>query len=271
MSGTAGISTVTAMSMGLRTATVLAALVGLAALSGCNYHEKRFDDSTSERVAITEIHIEGGSGDVVVHPGDPDRVDIHRTFEYDRSYQDPKYRIDGTVLRLDTRCGDRCSLSYGIRAPSAVKVTGHNGSGNLTASGVSAVDFVLGSGDILVRDATGPVAVHTTSGNVQVIDVTGRLVLGTSSGDVDATGVRSTEVAARTFSGNVRLELAAVADIQATTGSGDIQLLVPAGDYLVRTDTGSGDVDVRIATNPTGVHHVDLRTGSGNIAVDPSA
>ncbi|HET6211711.1 MAG TPA: DUF4097 family beta strand repeat-containing protein [Micromonosporaceae bacterium] len=255
-----------------RVASVLVVLAGITALGGltaCNIRQETFTDDTTQQVVITEVNVDGGSGDIVVHGDEPSQVDIHRTFRYRHERVVDTYRIEGTVLHVAARCGDECSVSYVIRAPKGVKISGHNGSGNLRASSVSTVDFSVGSGDVSVRGATGALVVHTRSGNVELVDVAGPVTIGTGSGDIDGLDVRATDVTTETSSGNIKLDLSSVADVRAKTGSGDIRLAVSTGDYRISTDTGSGDVDVRIAHNPNGARHLDLRTGSGNIVVNP--
>lgn len=58
------------------------------------------------------------------------------------------YRLDGTVLHVDTSCGFHCSEDYDITAPAGVAVTGGIDSNNLTLDGISTADVSVSSGDI---------------------------------------------------------------------------------------------------------------------------
>lgn len=253
---------------------LLAGTVALAALSGlsaCNLRRGSFEESATARVRITEIRIEGGSGNVVVQPGDSSQAEIRRTVNYRGERPDERtYEIEASVLRVNTSCRrHNCGVSYAIKAPRGVRILGENGSGDLRVSGVSTVDFRVGSGDIAVRDSTGTVDVRTGSGNIELVDVRGPAKAEASTGDIQAFGVRTTALTAETSSGNLRLEMLTAADVRAKTSSGDIRLVVPAGDYQVKAVTNSGNVDVRVATNPKGIRVLDLETRSGDIAVNP--
>lgn len=252
---------------------LVAALVAATALTGCNeLITKSVEYDTTENVRITEIRVNGGSGDVIVRPGAESSVDIHRTLRYrgNRVPDGATYRIDGGVLHLETACDvSDCGVNYAIRAPEGVRISGDNGSGNLRVAGVSTVDFELGSGDIAVRGATGSVRVRSGSGNIELVDLAGSAEIHTSSGDVDGLELRSQSVKVETGSGNVDLDLLREAEVRVSTGSGDLQLAVPTGDYRVQTETGSGREAIRIAHTPNGSHLLNLHTGSGNITVNP--
>lgn len=253
-------------------AALLAAVAGLAALSACDIRRQSFEETATSPVRITEIQIEGrgGTGDVVVQPGDPSQVQVRRTVTYRGDRPDERtHEIEASVLRIRTRCQrHNCGVSYAITAPRGVRILGENGSGDLRVSGVSTVDFKAGSGDVSVRDSTGTVDVRAGSGKIELVDVRGPAKAEASSGDIQAFGVRSTSLTAETSSGNLRLELVTAADVRARTSSGDIRLVVPAGDYRVNAVSDEGNVDVRVRTNPKGGRTLNLETRSGDIAVN---
>lgn len=243
-------------------------------LSGCDIGRESFSDDAVEQTAITDIEVSGGRGDILVQPGDGSLVEIHRTVSYRPHRMPPPreqtWQVEGDRLLLHTDCqADDCGVSYEIRVPNRVRVTGGNGSGSLHLIGVSAIDYRLDSGDITVRDATGEVNVETGSGDIMLIDVSGPSTARSSNGDIQAFGARSGKLTTQTGSGDVELELAVPLDVYARTDAGDIRVAAPSGDYRVNTMTGSGDVQVRIASNPNGQRLLDLETGSGNIAVNP--
>jgi DUF4097 and DUF4098 domain-containing protein YvlB len=251
----------------------VAALVAATALTGCgSLLRNKVEYESTEPVKITEIAISGGSGDVIVRPGAASSVDIHRTLLYrgKRVPDEKTYTVDGTVLRIDTVCDvSDCGVNYAIRAPEGVRITGENGSGNLRVDGVSTMDLQIGSGDVVIRGATGAIRVRTGSGNIDLVDLRGTADVRTSSGDIEGLELNSGTVTARTGSGNIRLDMMQPAEINATTGSGDLRLAMPSGDYRVQAETGSGRQEIRIAHTPTGRHLLNLRTGSGNITVNP--
>jgi hypothetical protein len=245
------------------------ALAALAALAGCDQMtHTRLDFSTTEKVAVTEIRISGGSGNVTVRGDGPaGQVRIDRVVRYRGAEPARTYRFDGTVLHVETRCGRNCSVTYDIQAPPTVAVRGGNGSGNVDVSDVAAVDVEIGSGNITVADATGDVAVRTRSGNIAVGRVAGNLTASATSGTVEATEIRGGTARVDVRSGDVTLELTGPADVSASATSGNISLSVPDGRYRVDADADSGRTQIDVANDPGAPHALRLRTSSGNITV----
>lgn len=251
-----------------RASTALAATVTLIVLAGCNNLSfRRLDFDTTEQVRITTIRLLPGAGDVVVRAdGDPDRVRIKRVVRYQGDQPATTYEIKGGELVLDTSCGHRCSVSYEVVSGEGVRVEGETRSGNVDLSRVGQVELKVGSGDVRVVGAAGPVRVETGSGEIEVADVPAPVVLRAGSGNINATRLRG-EVDAQASSGNVTVELARPASARAHASSGHVELRVPPGAYQVRSEAGSGDVDVDVPNDPSASLVLDVRTGSGDISV----
>lgn len=251
--------------------SVTAAVAGLAAaaaLGGCDeIQQARLDFSTTERVKITEIRISGGDGGVVVRPGAAGEVRIDRVVRYRGAEPGKTYRIEGSVLHVETDCGERCGVSYDIHAPAGVAVRGDNGSGDLVLTGVSAVDVKVGSGTVTVTDATGDVKVVTSSGDVRVVNVAGNLTADVSSGSVVARGITGATTQVTTSSGDINLSLDKPGGVRAEASSGDIDLTVPTGTYQIDASADSGTVDVRVPNDPAGRHQLRLHADSGDVTV----
>jgi len=289
---------------------VATAAIAVTALAGCDidvdFGGKEFRDTYTETVAVTEIRLDGGSGELTVRPGVAGQVEISRVVRYrgDTAPTERRHRTEGTALMLSSDCGRNCSISYTIAAPRGVKVTGHSDSGNLELSGVSTVDLRLGSGEIIVKDATGSVRLEADSGNIDLttvdgtlwartgsgeirardvqsdtvtltadsgnIDLTavdGTLSARTGSGEIQARDIRSNSVNLIADSGNIGLTMATPADVQIQTGSGEINLNVPTGDYQVDAQAGSGEVNIDVPSVATAANLLHLRADSGNISV----
>ena len=242
-----------------------------AALAGCGGGigaRLTYDDT--EKVKVSEVVLTGGSGDVKVTTAAIADTRIKRIVRSDGS-ADPQasYQIAGTVLTLDTSCGERCHVSYEIQTPPGVTVRGKLGSGDLTLSDVGTASIVMGSGDAGIDGATGAVSLRSGSGNIVANDLHSDVTLVTGSGDVEAHGLAGGKaVRAQTGSGDVIVELTAVASVTARAGSGDIELLVPDGAYQLRTHNGSGDSKViGLVDSPTATNALDVQTGSGDATV----
>jgi hypothetical protein len=242
-----------------------------AALAGCSGIGARLTFNDTEKAKVTEIAIDGGSGDVIVTTSAATATSIKRVIEHGTDPR-PSYRMVGSVLHIDTRCGHHCSVSYEIQAPTGVAVTGGLTSGDLGLTGIATADVTLNSGDIMVRGATGTVKARSTSGDITVIDSKGGVTLQATSGDVRAVNIGGGPVSAKTTSGEVEVKLTVPTGVTAQATSGDVNVTVPPGAYQVHTRTGSGDANVAgITDDPKAKNVLDVRTGSGDVTVTAAA
>jgi hypothetical protein len=247
----------------------LVGLTALTALAGCDgVANARLDFSSTEKVAITEIRVRGGSGDVTVRGSGPaGEFRIDRVVRYRGTEPGRTYRLAGTVLHIETDCGRSCSVSYDIAAPPGVAVRGDNGSGDMTLSDVSAVDINVGSGNISVANSAGDVAVEAGSGDITVKAVGGDLTAETGSGTVDARGLMGAVATVRAGSGDLTVVRERPGGVTVSTGSGNIEVLVPDGRYRVDATTDSGDRNVGIADDPGATDVIRIESGSGDVTV----
>jgi hypothetical protein len=262
-------------------------VLAAATLSGCGLALKRFSDDHTEQAGISQIRLNGGSGDVTVRSGSGDGVQIHRLIRYGGNRPGATDHVDGSSLVLDTRCGMNCSVNYTITTPRAVQVTGTSGSGQVDLRDVTSVSVEAGSGDVIVHGASGEVLAHTGSGSMTVTDVHSDVAVSTGSGDIELARVdgkvsaktssgeirgselRGAPTIVRTGSGDVTLDVATAQDVSATTGSGEIRLKVPSGSYKLTVSTSSGEERLHVPSDSAGKYTLELHTGSGNITIDP--
>jgi DUF4097 and DUF4098 domain-containing protein YvlB len=179
------------------------------------------------------------------------------------------YRIEGTRLFIDTDCGRQCGLSYEIVAPPGVSVSGENGSGDVSLTGVGDVKIKLGSGDIEVSDAAGAVTAETGSGDISVTNATGAVTMRTGSGNATGRGLGG-KVDTETGSGDISLVLQSAAPARAHAASGDVDLAVPGGSYRVQASTGSGNKQITVPEDPSATLLLDVGTGSGDLTIRQS-
>jgi hypothetical protein len=214
---------------------------------------------------ITAVRMDVGSGDVMIRTGDRPQASVTahvRTWWWRNG--DPAYRRNGNTLVL-TGCRG-CSVDYELVVPRGTTVSGDAGSGTVLARGVREVDVELGSGDIRVREVSGAVDARTGSGDVTLVRVAGPVDVQSSSGSISGSGLAG-PVVADTSSGDVALELTRAQEVRASTSSGDVDLMVPAGRY--RVDTGDDDegADIEVVDDPDARYALELDTSSGDIAV----
>jgi putative adhesin len=237
------------------------------ALTGCTGVGAKLTYTDTEKNKVTDIVLDGHSGDVQVTTAAVTGTTITRII---RNSTDPhvSYRLDGTDLHLDTQCGPHCTVSYQIQAPTGVAVRGSLTSGDVTLTDVGAADLAITSGDVMVRDAAGAVKVRTTSGDIAVTNAKKGATLQATSGDIRAVDISGGPVSATASSGDVTVRLGAAGSVTAQADSGDVMVNVPAGRYQLKTHKGSGDMSVVGITNdPRSAYVLDLRVGSGDLNV----
>ncbi|MDT5035614.1 MAG: hypothetical protein QOE03_799 [Micromonosporaceae bacterium] len=277
--------------MGSRMIAGGAGVLAVVALGGCgHFANKRFSDEHTVTTGVRTVTINGGSGSVTITGSSPDgSVHVKRHIRYRDRLPGATDTMTGDTLKLDTGCGAACWVDYELTTPNAVAVAGHNGSGNIRLTGVATASIDVGSGDIRVRGATGDVSVRTGSGNITLADVAGNVVTKTGSGDVrltaisgttaattssgniDGTALRGGNTVTHTGSGDVTLRLAAAQNLDADTGSGNVQITVPGGQsYQLSTSTGSGDQHLNVPSDAAADHRLRVHTGSGDITISGS-
>ena len=243
--------------------------VAATALTGCDGGvPTQLSFSDIEKVKVTEVVVNGGSGDVMVRTSAIGETRISRTVTY-RDGPEPgvSYKLTGTVLNVDTRCGSNCSVSYDIEAPTGVAVRGTLGSGEVSLTGVATADVTVGSGNVGVTGASGAVKLRTRSGNIVVQDLKGAAHLVATSGNIQGMGLGSGALIAEATSGDIELTLARPGPVTAKATSGNVALMVPDGSYQVRASATSGEQMVDIPHDPAAKHLLDVRATSGDVRI----
>jgi hypothetical protein len=255
----------TAKLAGRAGALTLAAATTVA-LAGCGGVGAKLTYDDTEKVKVTAIVIDGGSGDVLVKTAAINETHIKRIYRVSAD-PDESYRLDGSELHIANRCGHNCQVSYEIEAPVGVAVRGELTSGDVNLTDVGATDVTLTSGDVMVRGATGPVKIKATSGDITVDDAASGVTVDATSGDVHAVNVTG-PVVAKVTSGDATVKLNTPASVTAQTDSGDLMVSVPAGSYQLRTHKGSGDLNIAgLANTANAKNIIDVRVGSGDLTV----
>ncbi len=111
------------------------------------------------------------------------------------------------------------------------------------------------------------VLARTGSGSLEASG-TGDVQADTGSGEVELSSVTG-GVDVRSGSGDVTVDGVRGGSVAARTGSGDVDVELPRDEepYAVTVRTGSGEQDVDVATDPSSPRVVDLETGSGDASV----
>lgn len=240
-------------------------LVAAAGLAFWQFGDKDSDDSHQVDERITTVQLAAEHADITIKVSDDDKTTVQEKRKYWLWKHGDAYSVKDGVLKLNGDCGWQCSADLVVTVPRGTKVTGENGSGDLSISGVSGVDAKSRSGTIELDDLTGDVKLDLTSGDVEIGDLTGKLDVTANSGDIKASGLKGGPVDVQTSSGDIELDLAEANDVRAKGTSGDVDVTAPSGGYNVSTETRSGEVDNELGDDPNGSHRIDARTVSGDI------
>jgi DUF4097 and DUF4098 domain-containing protein YvlB len=220
------------------------------------------------------LQVDAGAGDILVVPTSGSDVRIDSTAK--GALHTPRLRAvkDGLMVRMNGDCPaisfGPCRASIVLHVPRGTKVDVRSGSGDLTASGITGpVRMETGSGDVNATGLTGGAELRTSSGDVSAHSLGGDVTLRTASGDLTGEDLAAGTVQAVTSSGDVDLGFRLPPrDVDAATASGDVNVALPFGQaYRVEADTGSGQSEIGVKTDPTSTRIVRARTSSGDAIV----
>jgi DUF4097 and DUF4098 domain-containing protein YvlB len=236
-----------------------------AALALWSFADNESTDKHEVSQKISTVDLDSPNADITIKVADVEKTTIEEKRSYWLVKHGDTYKVDGETLRLDGDCGWQCRADFVITVPRGTKVTGDNGSGDLSLTGVSGVDARSRSGDISVRDVAGDVKLDLTSGDVTIDRLTGKLEIDATSGDIEATHLKGGAVSVKTTSGDLEVGLDEANDVTAEGTSSDVRVVAPAGSYNVQTKTHSGDVHNDLGDDPAGSHQIDASTVSGDV------
>jgi putative adhesin len=207
------------------------ALIGLGIAIGLGWWWPSSADTDRQvGTRIGSVLLATQSGDVEIRTGDVSTTTVHQRLRYTGSRPGDAFKISGGQLVL-AGCGHDCTVDYELIVPRGTTVSGNAGSGDVAIEGAGATEVTSRSGEVRVLGGVGPVKVRANSGEVSI-------------------------------------RLASPQNVQVDAGSGDVSVVVPAGHYRVRAETGSGDQRITLATDPNGPYQLDLRTRSGDVTVN---
>ncbi|GHJ48845.1 hypothetical protein Cs7R123_61870 [Catellatospora sp. TT07R-123] len=247
------------LSAGLMLAAAALTVTGLA---GCDDKTglggtKTEQQSQTYQHKVTKIEFNLNAGDISVSSADAaDTVAVERKLEWADDKPEVKEEWAGDTLRITVHCKqpEHCSVSYTVRAPAAVSVTGKTG-----------------AGDLAITDVTGDIDLDTEAGDSTIRGTAGKLRINTTAGDIDASDLKSADAQLKTESGNVTARFAAVpTKVVATSTSGNIEVAVPkadSGSFQIKAETKAGDRKVDVTQDAASGRSIDATTESGNVSV----
>jgi len=115
------------------------------------------------------------------------------------------------------------------------------------------------------------VDITAQAGAVKVDGVAGQIHVTTEAGAVEGRALTSDEVTVKTELGATDLEFTEVpALISTTTGMGSVELRVPGTTaYAVDVNTKVGADRVKVEKDASSANHIQVRTDSGAVSIEP--
>lgn len=311
------------MRLKLQSALAVAALAVAVAGSATELSARKVEGSFERTLTVTgpvELKVTSVSGDITVRPGETGQVTVRAFIKANRDWFEENAEVEARIRQLEAnppivqegntlRIGeldDRelnryVSIDYELVVPPATALRAETSSGDLKVSGVrgpvkaasgsgdftfrdiqAQVDISTGSGDIYSKSLQGAVRIATGSGDIELSDAAGAVKIATGSGDVMVDGSTG-RLEISTGSGDIQTNGSLAEEWLLRTGSGDIDVRVPAGaafDIIARSDSGSvytkHSVTVEGSVKPGylkgkvrgGGVLLDLHSGSGDIHID---
>ncbi|TXS29537.1 hypothetical protein EAO71_12840 [Streptomyces sp. ms191] len=215
-------------------------------------------ESKSFALSGTTLTIDSDNSDLEIVPADVEDVRVSRQVDgwvFMGDGPDATWRMADGRLTLRLECdalASSCGAVHRIQVPRGVSVTVEDDNGRVTAAGFATpLKIRSDNGDVVVRRATGALDLGSGNGNVVVEDSSA-----------------STDVAARTDNGDVRLTLGAVPRrVEAVTDNGSIDIALPRATYDVDGRSDNGDVRIGVPTGKGGGHVVTARSDNGEVTV----
>jgi DUF4097 and DUF4098 domain-containing protein YvlB len=242
-------------------------LVAGAGMALWTFGDKDANDTHEVSDKISVVRLDSPNADVTIKVADVDKTTVEEKRSYWLVKRGDAFEVDGETLKLDGDCGWQCRADFVVTVPRGTKVTGQNGSGDLTVAGAGGVDVGSRSGKVSLTDVSGDVKLDLTSGDVEIDRLTGKLEIDANSGDIEAKHLKGGPVNVETSSGDLQLELDEAVDVRAEGTSSDVEVTAPAGSYKVQTKTHSGEVDNGLGNTPDGSHTIDASTVSGDVTL----
>lgn len=275
----------------MRRLVIVLVIVGAIAAT-CGYlSARRHADQVRVTDRVTRVEIDSGIGDIQVVGSN--RTDVLVTQSYRFVFGRPTLgmRLTNTTLRLRSRCPRLdvgCTVRTRVLVPAGTELGVRVQAGGVDVRRLYApVDVHTHGGGVSILDSNGPMTARTGTGQVSLKRVRGAMTLRTDKGDVVLDDVQGRarinvkegdirgmclmggELDGFADSGIVSLSYARTPSrVGVRTRVGGVAVWLPTGDYAIRAVATAGQVRItRLTRDPGGSGLIDLRAGSGDVAV----
>ncbi|MEU3505451.1 DUF4097 family beta strand repeat-containing protein [Streptomyces hundungensis] len=209
---------------------------------------------------VSAVAVDAGSARITITTGARDRVTMNGKLTWSRKRPEVERTWEGDTLTVRTRCVgfvDRyvqnCQVELDLAIPAGTRLKVRSGSGEVT-----------------LRELSGPVDVESGSGPVKLTGLTGTVRAKAGSGEIRASRLASPNVTSTTGSGAMSIAFSAPPrQVTARAGSGSVTVTVPEGTrYRVGGRSGSGSRTIQDELIDTASDRsLDITTGSGSASI----
>ena len=255
---------------------VALALIGWGAFSlVADIGRASFPVNTSIPVQDGHLVASTGGGDITVHQDQARSGKARLTGTVQYSLVRPRLTITGNDVHLDCRLPTgNCGLNATLDVPPRTAVNLTSEGGNMQVNGIdSDVTLNSGGGDVADLRRRGIANVSTGGGNVTASDLGGILQFSTDGGDVNGNGLFAPRVTTESGGGNVTLVFTrAPANLDITSGGGDITILLPHGSthYAITTTPTAATTAPPVPTSSSSGNTIKVDSGGGNVSIAES-
>lgn len=235
---------------------VAALLLAFGGTKAAGLLTQHTDTHTRVLAAARAIVVDVETGDVLITA--TDRRDVRLMTKEKRSMWGGGHAEvagDGARLHLGDHCSKvalvdaTCGVSYVLEVPRHTDVR-----------------MVAGTGDLHVENLQGNADLRSGTGDLHVVGVSGTVRVQADTGDIHVEGSSPT-ISARTGTGDIHVDATNPTTIDAHSGTGDIDYVVPAQSYAVDVHADTGDETVDVDRDDTSPRRLRARTDTGDIVV----
>ncbi len=177
--------------------------------------------------------------------------------------------VDGETVQIENRDGPELPDGFDIEAgEGSLAVRARKGTTpdlDVRVPRGATIVVEASSSDLTAEDLSGEQQFRTASGDIELARVSGTVAIEAASGDVFLLATGELRLKARTVSGDLEVRAGRLADVSATTTSGDLTIageLAPDGTHKV--ETVSGDTILALS----GGARIEVSTMTGDVSAD---
>lgn len=122
------------------------------------------------------------------------------------------------------------------------------------------------AGDVNISARTAQTSVSSAAGDVTIRGVNGDIHVRSSGGDVDVAGSEG-NLDIQTAAGSVEAVAGDEGNIKIKTSAGDVKLVLPPGEYQIKTQSSLGGTSSAFSNSPNAKRIIDISTSVGDITI----